>query len=88
MQMINVVLDEDTSKLMEMIHIMKNPKCRELWGKLYGNKLGCLAQGIPGRVEGTDIILVHRQKSHPQGALARRDIQQGCCKLQTGEAES
>ena len=56
MQMINVVLDEDTSKLMEMIHIMKNPKCRELWGKLYGNKLGCLAQGIPGRVEGTDTI--------------------------------
>ena len=31
-------------------------KVCELWGKSYGNGLGRLAQGMPGRVEGTNTI--------------------------------
>ena len=53
-QMHNAVLDDDTGELMEMIHLMKNPKYRELWGKSYGNELGCLEHGMPWQVEGTN----------------------------------
>ena len=41
---------------------MKKPKNRKVWGASYGNKLGWLAQGIPGRVEGTnDIMFINRE---------------------------
>ena len=38
------------------MHLMKNLEYRELWGKSYGNELGLLEQGMPGRVERTDTI--------------------------------
>jgi hypothetical protein len=53
----NAVLDMDTGKLMEMKHLLVNPKYKEVWGKLYTTELGCLAQGIPGVSKGTDTIV-------------------------------
>ena len=29
---------------------MKNPKYKEIWGKSFGNEVGRLAQGMPGRI--------------------------------------
>ena len=55
--MLNAVLDEETEELMEMRHLMKNPKYRKVWGTSYGNKLRQLAKGIPVRVEGKNIII-------------------------------
>ena len=54
--MINAVLNEETGELMEYRHIMKNPKYRQLYATSYSKELGCLAQGIPGKVEGTNTI--------------------------------
>ena len=53
---INAVLNKDTGELMEMRHLLKNPKYSELWGKSYTKELGRLAQGIPG-TKGTDTIV-------------------------------
>ena len=54
--MLNAVWDYDTGELMEMSHLIKKLKYRELWRKSYGNELGLLEQGMPGRVERTDTI--------------------------------
>jgi hypothetical protein len=59
MEMLNAVLDMTTGKLMEMRHLLVNPKYKDLWGKSYTKELGRLAQGIPG-VTGTDTIIFIR----------------------------
>jgi hypothetical protein len=43
LEILNTVLDMDTGKLMEMKHLLVNPKYKEVWGKLYTTELGRLA---------------------------------------------
>jgi hypothetical protein len=52
--MLHAVLDKTTGHLMEVWHLLVNPKCKELWGKSYTKELGCLAQGIPRVSKGTN----------------------------------
>ena len=51
-EILNAVLDKNTGELMEMSHLLINPKYKEVWGKSYTTKLGQLAQGIPGVSKG------------------------------------
>jgi hypothetical protein len=37
---LNAGLNNDTDKLMEMRHLLRNPKYTKLWGKLYTKELG------------------------------------------------
>ena len=54
--MLNAVLDKDMGEIMEYIHLIGNPKYRDIWSYVYGNELGRLAQGLKGRVEGTNTV--------------------------------
>jgi hypothetical protein len=45
--MANSVLGKQ-GKLLEYRHLIANPKTRATWTHSYGNKLGHLAQGMPG----------------------------------------
>jgi hypothetical protein len=54
--MANSVMGEN-NKLLEYQHLIANPKTRATWTHLYGNELGRLAQGMPGRAKGTDTIV-------------------------------
>jgi hypothetical protein len=56
-KILNAVLDMNTGKLLEMRHLLVNPKYKELWGKSYTTELGRLAQGIPGISKGIDTIV-------------------------------
>jgi hypothetical protein len=56
LEMLYAVLDKDTGELMEYRALMKNPKYRKLYGESYTKELGRLAQGIPGKVTGTNTI--------------------------------
>jgi hypothetical protein len=56
-EILNAVLNTNTGTLMEMRHLLVNPKYKELWGKSYTIELGCLAQGIPGVSNGTNTIV-------------------------------
>ena len=56
----NAVLDGETGKLLEYCHLIQRPKYRQTWGKSFGDKIGRLAQGLKGRVDGTDTFI------HPQ----------------------
>ena len=54
-EMANSVLGEE-GELLEYWHLITNPKSRATWTHSYGNKLRCLAQGMPGQAKGTDTI--------------------------------
>ena len=62
-EILNAVLDKDTGELLEMRHLLVNPKYKDVWGKSYTTELGRLAQGIPGISEGTNtIVFITRDK--------------------------
>jgi hypothetical protein len=54
--MLYAFLNNDTGKLLEMCHLLRNPKYTNLWGKLNTKELGQLAQGVSG-TKGTDTIV-------------------------------
>jgi hypothetical protein len=62
---LHTVLDKTTGNLMEMRHLLVNPKYKELWGKSYTKELGRLAQGIPGVSKGTNTIVFICRKDIP-----------------------
>ena len=59
------MLDEDTGDFLEYRHLIGNPKYHEIWSKSYGNELGQLAQGMPGRVEGTNTLFFIEKEDLP-----------------------
>jgi hypothetical protein len=63
--MLHTVLDKTTGHLMEMWHLLVNPKHKELWGKSYMKELGRLAQGMTGVNKGTNTIVFIRRKDIP-----------------------
>ena len=54
-EMANAVIG-DNGKLLEYRHLVSNPKTRSIWTHSYGNEIGRLAQGMPGRNIGTNTI--------------------------------
>ena len=62
---ISAVLDEDTGKLMEYRKIIRKPKYQQFYRNSYANEIGCLTQGMPGLVEGTNTIFFYRQARYP-----------------------
>ena len=55
-ELAGAVFDEDTGDLLDYCHLVKHPKHKKLWGGAFGKKVGRLAQGFPGIVEGTDTL--------------------------------
>ena len=62
---VNAVMDEETGDLLEYRQLRANPKYKATWGKSFGNEIGRLAQGMPGRVEGTNTIFFIHKKQVP-----------------------
>ena len=54
-KMANAMLSEN-GELLQYCHLIANSRIRATWTHLYRNELGWLAQGMPGRVKGTDTI--------------------------------
>ena len=61
----NAVLDEETGELLEYRHLIKHPILKERWGFSFGNEIGRLAQGMPGRNTGTNSIFFIRKSDIP-----------------------
>jgi hypothetical protein len=53
--MVNSVIGKK-GELLEYWHLIANPKTRATWTHSYGNKLGCLVQGMPSQAKGMDTI--------------------------------
>ena len=52
------IMDKN-GEMLEYRHFIRRPEYREVWGKLYGNEIGRLAQGMKGRAEGTNTMFFH-----------------------------
>ena len=64
MEVLNAILKKDTGELMEMRHLLQNPKYSELWGESYTKELGRLAQGVLD-TNGTDNIMFIKYSDIP-----------------------
>lgn len=60
------VLDDETGELLEYRHLIQCPKYKKDWGNSFGNEVGRLAQGIPGRNTGTNTIYFIYKHDIPQ----------------------
>jgi hypothetical protein len=63
------VLDEDTGKLLEYRQLLRDPKHTEIWTKAGANEFGRLAQGVGGRIDGTNTIFFVHKHEIPQDRL-------------------
>ncbi len=66
---------------MEYKQLMKHTKYKQTWGRAFGNKIGRLAQGIPGRVKGTNTFFFIEQNQIPTDR--RKDVTYAriCCNV-------
>jgi hypothetical protein len=62
----NAVLDSETDELLEYRHLMMRPQYKQVWDKSFGNEIGRLVQGMPGRVEGTNTVFFVHKSELPQ----------------------
>jgi hypothetical protein len=67
-KMANSVLGEK-GELLEYRHLISNPKTKAVWAHSYGNEIGRLAQGMPGRNKGTNTIFFIRQDQVPRNRI-------------------
>ena len=59
------VLDK-SGELLEYRHLIKRPEYKEAWGHSFGNEIGRLAQGMPGRNKGTNtLFFIHKHDVPP-----------------------
>ena len=75
-EILNAVLDKDTGELLEMRHLLVNPKNKDVWGKSYTTDLGGLAKGILGISEGTNTIKFITHNEIPMDQL--KNVTYGC----------
>jgi hypothetical protein len=64
-EMANAVVG-DNEELLEYRHLIANEKTRATWMHLYGNEIGRLAQGMPGRNTGTNTIFFIKKNQVPR----------------------
>ena len=64
-EMANLVIGKN-GELVEYCHLVANHKTRSTWTHSYGNELGRLAQGMPGRNTGTNAIFFIEKNQVPQ----------------------
>ena len=69
--------------LLEYQYLIKRPEYKNEWGLQYGNEVGRLAQGIPGRVEGTDTMFFVHKKEIPVERLRDATYAQVVCDVQS-----
>jgi hypothetical protein len=64
-EMANSVIG-DNGELLEYRHLIANYATQATWQHSYGNKIGRLAQGMPGRNAGTNTIVFIKKIQVPQ----------------------
>ena len=85
-EMAGAIMDVN-GDLLEYRHIMKREDYQNIWGKLYGNQLGILSQGIGDNIKETDTIVFTTKQNIP--FENRRDITYGqiVCNYREGKEE-
>ena len=69
------VMDAESGKLLKYRQLMSHPKFKERWSKSSANEFGRLANGVGGRVKGTNTIKFIRGRDVPKER--RRNVTYG-----------
>ncbi len=83
----NKIFDEDTGKLLKYRQLITHPKYKDVWFHSSANEFGRLAQGVGGRIQGTNTIyFIHK---HQVPADRWKDITYAkfVCELKPNKAE-
>ena len=80
------VLDGETGEMMEYRHLRISPRYREVWGKLFRNEIGRLAQDMPGRVDGTNTLFFIDEEKIPRDRRRGVTYRRVVCDVLDGKA--
>jgi hypothetical protein len=69
MTMANAVINEDTGASLEYCHLIQDETTFPVWNKAAANEFGRLAQGVGGRIEGSNTIFFIPRKAVPKGKI-------------------
>jgi hypothetical protein len=69
------VIDATTGKMMNYRQLMRSPSHKEVWSRSSANEFGRLAQGVGGRIKGTNTITFIRKSDVPHDR--RKDVSYG-----------
>ena len=79
----NPVLDHETGKLLEYRQLLRHPRYKNVWNRSADDEFGRLAQGIGGRVQGTDTIRFIRKDEVPADRLKDVTYIKFVCQVRT-----
>ena len=81
------VMDADTGTMMNYRQLIQSKKHKEVWSKSSANEFGRLANGVGGRVKGTNTIKFIQKRDTPHDR--RKDVTYGqfVCTIQPKKAE-
>ena len=84
----NGVLDEESGKVLEYRNLRKHPRYSEDWSISSANEFGRLAQGVGGRIKGTDTIKFISKDNIPEERF--KDVTYGkfVCEVKQNKAET
>jgi hypothetical protein len=74
-QSFQLVHDSEPNQYLNYCQLMQDPKHKTIWSKSVANEVGCLAQGVRGRVKGTDTIKFIKKDNVPN--KRRKDVMYG-----------
>ena len=81
------VMDAETGKLLNYKQLLNHPKYKGKWQILSANEFGRLAQGVGGRIKGTNTITFIRMKDVPKDRMKDVTYGQFVCMVRPEKAE-
>ena len=82
------VMDNETGQLLNYRQLMRSDKHKQAWGRSSANEFGRLAQGIGGRIKGTNTIQFIFQHEMPKGRMKDVTYGQFVCTVRPEKEES
>ncbi len=81
------VFDEENGKLLKYRKLINHPKYHEVWSHLSANEFGRLAQGVGGRIQGTNTIFFIYKHEVPSDRWNDVTYAKFVCELKPNKAE-
>jgi hypothetical protein len=71
--MANAVINQDTGVSLEYLHLIQDETTFPVWNKAAANEFGRLAQGVGGRIEGSNITFFIPSQAVPKEKMLLMD---------------
>jgi hypothetical protein len=81
------VMDAESGKLFNYIQLMQSKKHKEIWSKSSANEFGHLANGVGGRIKGTNTIKFIHKRNVPSNRMQDVTYGQFVCVIRPEKAE-